>query len=1039
MNAQPYFAQLRLTVVWIILTATAIGAPTPQNQGSASSLIENEARALQGNRLKHQTDLFTGSFAYSIPIEAAPARNGSEPDLALTYSSSGENGWCGVGWNLEIGYIERNTKDGIPVRWDNQTPPSPMAEYDDSKGFVFNLFGRQGKLILFSGNEFRPEIDEHFMRFILNTTANRWELYDKNGNVFYFGKNSSSRMQKTGWQNNSSGTFRWALDEIVTVTGDQTIIQYQSEGLNGSEKLLYPYLISYNGHVANYNGLSGGLTPTHTIEFVREPRSDKTISYRSAFRVEQSRRLKSIVCKVGASLVRRYELTYVVSSSSKRSLLEKVQVLGHDNSSPLPAQTFSYSLKPMGFQAGLIDWIDMYVPAPADPMWEHISGNDAGTGALVVDLVDIDGDALPDRVRTKQQAAWENYLVQRNRNIQASDGKGHFTATEYIWGPVSGQQQTSLLPWCALNSGYVRFLDINGDGRPDRVMDFKDYYSVAGQLYDRFALEKNTGTGFTPDTWLDVKTLGVNYTAARAIENAPYVTIMDINGDSIPDRVMMEDQPPYDYFMVQFGTGSGFLPVRRFGPYASQNESHNVLFAGTGSAWVKFIDINGDNLPDRVMHPITSGVAQSLTKFVVEFNTGYSFEQATTTDWLGVDPQSQSSPDYGWIENHPFVGLFDINGDHLPDRVMLNHSDHTKWYVQINNGSGFETKDNFINVERGAAPDGFPGWYGIRGWDADGTVCGLSDINGDGLIDRVLSDYSALGTGGASDFKGFRVNLNQGPVPDLMSAVNNGIGGTVTVQYKPSTTWDNRKDPSNDNSERLLPFVVQTVNTVSVSDGINPTQTTTYEYAGGFYDASRREFAGFACVTNTEPASVVEPSRPRRKQIYWFHQGGGRDNATSGEYQDNGSFAKRGMAYRIETYGNDSPTPLLYNVIVNQVHQQALTPATRFFPFVQRTFVFDYPGGGSPKVAAAKFEYDTATGNLMKQISYGEVTGWNLSDFTFTDQTSADTQYRHIAYAAITGNANIKDHPSYERLASDEAGSQVIQETKYTYYPNHGL
>ena len=67
--------------------------------------------------LNFQTDLFTGRFTYSVPIVVAPARQGAEPKLALAYNSSGGNGWCGVGWGLEIGYIERDSRKDVPVDW----------------------------------------------------------------------------------------------------------------------------------------------------------------------------------------------------------------------------------------------------------------------------------------------------------------------------------------------------------------------------------------------------------------------------------------------------------------------------------------------------------------------------------------------------------------------------------------------------------------------------------------------------------------------------------------------------------------------------------------------------------------------------------------------------------------------------------------------------------------------------------------------------------------------------------------------------------
>jgi RHS repeat-associated protein len=1057
----------QLTVSILLLCAAnsltnVAAAPSPANSGGPSSVGDTEAKALQASSLKYETDLFTGSFNYSIPIEGAPARNGSEPKLSLSYSSSGENGWCGVGWSLEIGYIERYTKDGIPVPWDTAVPPAPKLEYDDSKGFVFNLFGKQGRLISIGNNEYRAEVEQDFMRFIFDPTNNRWQVYDKSGNMFYFGKNVPSRIQNTkqGWATlNGKGTFRWALDEVVTVTGDLTTISYQTFG---AEKMLYPNLISYNGH-QSHNGLTGALTPTHTIQFVLQSRSDKRISYRSAFRVEQTRRLQKVICKVGTQLVRRYELTYEpgYSLSTKASRLQQVQSFGNDDTSALPAQTFSYSEKDFFFKPNLVDWVDMNVPNPAEHYWESVSsyGNTAMQGT---DIIDIDGDALPDRVRmSAAPGPYSNFQVQRNLRIQA-DGKGHFS-TVTAWGPVLGQNQPQEESWWrSLSSGYCRFLDIDGDARPDRVMDYKNYYTDNSPTYDRLIIERNTGTGFSEATWLGINTQN-NYPTLNAIENPGWVKVVDINGDNIPDRVMAEQQTlaqAFDYFMVQLGNGSGFGTVRKFGPYSSQGSQQDVpgdtYFGLIEGLYIKFVDINGDGLPDRVMYPYDSTVSgpvppQNFTKMVVEFNNGYSFE---TGDWLGVNPQytttDPSNPNfpinvtmYAHLENFPYVGLFDMNGDNLPDRVMLKHSDHSKWWVQVNNGSGFEPPRDFSNVL--PPPNGIDHiwWYGIHTVnDFQNGLSAISDINGDGLVDRVMADNDALNSPNPG-FAGFRVSLSSGIVPDLLQTVNNGIGGSLAIQYKPSTTWNNRKDPVNANSEAMLPFVVQTVSAVAISDGINPARTTTYDYEGGFYNASRKEFAGFASAKIIDPPSVVDPTRPPRKQVHWFHQGGGRDNAANGEFADVGKFAKKGMTYRIETYGNDSPTPLLYNVVVNKVEATDLSGGTgtsRWFPFVQKTIVFNYPGGGTPKATATGFVFDSATGNLTKKTAYGQVTGWNLTDFSTTDADLLDTQFNHISYATISGNSNIKDHPSSIRITADDAGTpaQTVKETKYTYYANHG-
>src|SRR3569833_579477 len=62
------------------------------------------------------TDLFSGSFQYSVPIETPSGRNGIEPKLSLNYDSGGVASWVGAGWNLSLGSIKRNTKKGAAIQ-----------------------------------------------------------------------------------------------------------------------------------------------------------------------------------------------------------------------------------------------------------------------------------------------------------------------------------------------------------------------------------------------------------------------------------------------------------------------------------------------------------------------------------------------------------------------------------------------------------------------------------------------------------------------------------------------------------------------------------------------------------------------------------------------------------------------------------------------------------------------------------------------------------------------------------------------------------
>jgi RHS repeat-associated protein len=1101
----------RLSVAFAILWTALENCPAQTGNAAASggpisgSDQQVQAADLLGKRGQQQVDLFSGSFGYSIPISCAPARNGSEPNLALAYSSAGDNDWCGMGWKLDIGSIERNTRDGIPIAYSTGTTPAPLTQYDDTKGFMLNLLGKGYKLFSVATNgstiEYRAEVDTDFLRCMCDTNNNNWTVYDKGGNVYYFGEVAGSRVTnpKSGWSG-YSGTFRWALDQIVTATGDWTTIAYTNNtspytGL--SERTLYPTQITYNGHT-NFDGYSANFAGPNKIIFQTEARSnDWHFNFRAGFRTEQDRRLTNIVCQAGTQNVWSYNLKYGTSPATGRSLLTSVVIYGYDANNTASAfltNTFAYQANANAVSFGsTIRWTNMVLNTPGtssgsyEPEVTQINF-DGTFSYTVADLMDVDGDGLPDRVNYDASVTPNQYKVQKNLGFQGVNGG---FGSRYSFGPTSTGGGTTAsasnpLPdgslaggsgYAELNTPYGRIRDMNGDGLPDRVMD---YWAAIGSVdgttpyipFTNYVVQLSTGEGFSGVGNWPVSTgpLGpntnINSSYYFCVESGGInVGLLDMNGDGLPDRLMSGwyQQGAMTNFMVQFNTGTNFTQQKIFGPYRSQNynttaQTFQYNWAGIETPEAHMIDINGDGLPDRLMFPMNPSSAGNelhpTTYYAVEYNNGYAFESTNTSSNVGFGcdqwpggsgletVNNGSGLPYDSIDNLPYVGLFDVNGDGLPDRVMVNWAadtgsgnTSTSWLVFLNNGHGFNsTAVTVTNIENQGVHghSNTPEWWSMQGSISGyGNVSTLMDIDGDGLLDRVMAVYDNGFNNANSTSNYFLVQLNTSPFPDLLTNINNGIGGNLGIAYNPSTAYDNRVAPTNPNSVSHMPYPHQVTATVTANDGINPPQTTTYGYAGGFFDGLRRELHGFAVVSVTDPTL--------RTTVNYFHTGGGRNYSTLGEYQDtnsvSGNFAKSGMAYRIETYGNDNK---LYHVTVNQVDQTSLGNG-RYFPFTTQTFDCDYPGNGTPKVTATDFAYDTSTGNLTNKIVYGQVTGFNPTNtgsFSFTDADSTDTEYHNTHYASISGNSYILNRPDNASLT--DSGNNVIQETKYTYNSSSG-
>ena len=95
----------------------ALALPTGGDKTGVSSQsisLPSGSGTVQGMGESFSAQLSTGIATFSVPIALPAARGAAQPSLALSYSSSGGHGVAGVGWDIGVPFIARQTDRGIP-------------------------------------------------------------------------------------------------------------------------------------------------------------------------------------------------------------------------------------------------------------------------------------------------------------------------------------------------------------------------------------------------------------------------------------------------------------------------------------------------------------------------------------------------------------------------------------------------------------------------------------------------------------------------------------------------------------------------------------------------------------------------------------------------------------------------------------------------------------------------------------------------------------------------------------------------------------
>jgi RHS repeat-associated protein len=825
--------------------AAAVGmlAEATENENTAAPPFVGLASQIEVDRL-------FGTAQTTIPVALPPGRKGMTPDLTIRYSSNAGNGPFGVGWDLPLGSIKRNTARGVPL--DVST-----GQYIDSKGFV--LVFRGGTILLDTCvdagtcNSWRASSEEVWLDAQFNRAGNQWTVKDTAGNTYTYGATEPARTGKNVYY--SATTFGWSLTSVLDANGNAIRVIYDApDWTAGANPYSYPFEIHYGENA------TAGFTNNVHVTLAYQIRPDQARTHRGGFEERVSRRVVALAISLDTppTDTALYAFTYQQDPDTGLSLLRSVTMTpaSQSGTTPPPPTTFTYRASPRALANSAPLTFVGGLPNPV-----AVSKAPFVASELVMGFLDVDGDGLADFLdgySSLPGGVGDTGGLELYRNR----GGGQFVKDPGFW-TTNAKMSNHDWPWLfILNYSYIagpviRLTDMDGDGLPDLVRsDSTSCKNPGGATTCAWNVWKNQAGALdtSPTPWPGVPLdLGSpNYPNLPGLTNQS--SLIDLTGDGRPDILDCSGVNvavgPYSCRLHQ-NTGSGFAPaVPWLVPMANDVASNRYPLHtdDNGLVWKALLDINGDGLPDLVCSRPWSGTG----RWDVWLNTGTGFLPSPVA-WP-VPPFTSTA--YFMDEAPEWSrGLRDMNGDGLPDYVdALSNPVTSPWVVYVNTGAGFSTT-------------GVP-WVGTAGIDflrdTQGTYLDASgdtlDINGDGL-----ADYVSTASGSYQASYGVSQRHN------LLIKQENGLGGMCEVTYVASTDpstagtgcvgGTNAGAPCMSGAEcpggtctapapdcSQLPFatwVVQTLTTHSGFSGTGHDLTTSFTYTNGYFDPIEHQFRGF--------------------------------------------------------------------------------------------------------------------------------------------------------------------------------------------------
>ena len=521
-----------------------IQAPeSPETEGYAPTMMTEVKAAdpsLKMNLIAPPTANSRGTASIQYSLEMPPARNGMSPQISIQYSSEGGSGILGEGWNMSFPSITVDTRWGVPrYSEENETETYSMSGSmlvtPDESGNMTVAHRDKAPQKRKADRRFYTRQGGDFSRIIRKGSSPSdyyWEVTDKQGTKYIYGDagTAGSASLKGSLSGNRDVISEWHLKRIEELHGDYVEYFYETadeEGMGG---------IKTKAHYVKEIHAGNAGQPAHTVvrfEYRETPKSVRQSNARYGFLTSSDKLLDRVDIEFQGKTLRSYTFEYRTGAFG-REVLASVSHLD------------SYGEKVSSHDFDYYNDVESgggYRPfASADESWNT---NDDGLDADFTNKLGYVTEHFSDRPTamggTKSQSLGGSFYA----GVGVVNGSGSTSGT--VGGSISYSHDKSY--------GLSTFMDINGDGLPDKIyrkggilcfrpqkvssdgkVDYGDELTVKGinKLTTTVSNSFTGGVDAKVGVFSAMATVGADKSKTTT-KTTDY--FMDVNGDGLVDYV----------------------------------------------------------------------------------------------------------------------------------------------------------------------------------------------------------------------------------------------------------------------------------------------------------------------------------------------------------------------------------------------------------------------------------------------------------------------------------------------------------------------